>query len=175
MSSIVLQSELQTTRRWLAQALSPEAGLRPDHFPVSFRYGEREAASTLEGWTMRRESARPAEGVSVETILLADPQTALECRVEVRTYTEFPAVDWVAYFRNAGTADTPILADILPLDVLLPVEPSAPCRVHHARGGLTQLDDFEPLATPLTFRQGGGKLELSARTGKSSTLNLPAA
>jgi alpha-galactosidase len=173
MSSIVLQSELQTTRRWLAQALSPEAGLRPDHFPVSFRYGEREAASTLEGWTMRRESARPAEGGSVETILLADPQTALECRVEVRTYTEFPAVDWVAYFRNAGTADTPILADILPLDVLLPVEPSAPCRVHHARGGLTQLDDFEPLATPLTFRQGGGKLELSARTGKSSTLNLP--
>ena len=45
--------------------------------------------------------------------------------------------------------------------------------MHHARGGLTQLDDFEPLATPLTFRQGGSRLDLSARTGKCSTLHLP--
>jgi len=56
---------------------------------------------------------------------------------------------------------------------------ASPCRridavqVHHARGGLTQLDDFAPLVTPLTFRQGGGKLDLAARTGKCSTLNLP--
>jgi alpha-galactosidase len=112
-------------------------------------------------------------GHAIETILLADPQTGLECHCEIRVYTDYPAVEWVAYFRNAGAADTPILSDILPLDVLLPVDASAPCQVHHARGGLTQLDDFEPLATPLTFRQGGGKLDLFARTGKSSTLHLP--
>ncbi len=53
------------------------------------------------------------------------------------------------------------------------VDPSLPCRVHHARGTLTQTDDFEPLVTPLTFRQGGSALSLSARTGKSSTLHLP--
>ena len=79
----------------------------------------------------------------------------------------------MAYFKNTGAADTPIIANILPLDVLFPLDADAPCRVHHARGGLTQHDDFAPLETPLTFRQGGGALQLAARTGKSSTLHLP--
>jgi alpha-galactosidase len=70
-------------------------------------------------------------------------------------------------------ADTPLLSDILALDALFPADPALPCRVHHARGGLTQTDDFEPLVTPLTFRQGGSPLTLTARTGKSSTLHLP--
>ena len=45
--------------------------------------------------------------------------------------------------------------------------------MHHARGAFTQTDDFEPLCTPLTFRHGGRRLELTARTGKSLTLHLP--
>jgi alpha-galactosidase len=173
MSGIVRQSDFQSARKWLSEAFLPAPGAGLVRFPVSFRYGEREAATLLDGWSMRREPAQPPEGFSVETILLADPQTGLECRVEVRVYAEYPAVEWVTYFRNAAAEDTPILSEILPLDVMFPVDASAPCQVHHARGGLTQLDDFQPLATPLTFRQGGGKLELAARTGKSSTLNLP--
>ena len=102
-----------------------------------------------------------------------DPATGLAVRSVATEYADFPAVEWVVHFGNAGVADTPILSDILPLDVLFPLDAAAPCQVHHARGGLTQPDDFEPLKTPLTFRQGGSKLELSARTGKSSTLHLP--
>ena len=102
-----------------------------------------------------------------------DPATGLVVRGVAIEYADFPAVEWVVHFGNAGVADTPILSDILPLDVLFPLDAAAPCQVHHARGGLTQPDDFEPLKTPLTFRQGGSKLELSARTGKSSTLHLP--
>jgi len=127
----------------------------------------------LESWTECKEPAQLAEGFTVETIILADPLTGLECRCEIRAYSDFPAVEWVVYFKNTGAADTPIISDIQPLDVLFPVDAQAACQVHHARGGLTQRDDFAPLETPLTFRQGGGRLELTARTGKSSTLNLP--
>ena len=127
----------------------------------------------LKGWTVRREPTRQAEGFALETIRLTDPHTGLECRCEIKVYSDFPAVEWVAYFRNDGEADTPILSDILPLDVLLPVDAGAPCKVHHARGSLAQVDDFAPLETPLTFRQGGSSLQLAARTGKTSTLNLP--
>ena len=166
-------TDFESAREWLGESFFPAAGAGLPHFPVSFRYGDRESAALLKGWTVRREPTRQGEGFALETIRLTDPHTGLECRCEIKVYSDFPAVDWVAYFRNNGEADTPILSDILPLDVLLPVDAGAPCKVHHARGSLAQVDDFAPLETPLTFRQGGSSLQLAARTGKTSTLNLP--
>src|SRR5512143_118494 len=168
MAELVRQSELDTARRWL-----DEAFLRPavdsDRFPVSFRYGDagqRESRALLKGWTLRREPSRPEQEVTYERVILTDPQTGLECRCELKAYADFPAVEWVVYFRNTGEADTPILSDLRPRDMLAPLEAQAACRVHHARGGLTQTDDFAPLQTPLTFRQGGSTLQLTAGTGK---------
>jgi alpha-galactosidase len=165
--------ELEAARKWLNESFFPADGEGLSRFPVSFRYGERESAALLDGWIVRRETPQQAAGFSVETILLTDPHSGLECRCEIRVYADFPAVEWVVYLKNAGDRDTPILADILPLDVLLPVDAGAPCKVHHARGSLAQVDDFAPLETPLTFRQGGSLLQLAARTGKCSTLSLP--
>ena len=159
-------SEMATARRWAATF---DAG----ELPISFFYGDRAAAELIKTWPCER-SSRPMDAQRTEHIVsYRDPTTGLVVRGVAIAYADFPAIEWVITLENSGAADTPILSDILPLDVLLPVDASAPCQVHHARGGLTQLDDFEPLATPLTFRQGGGKLDLSARTGKSSTLNLP--
>ena len=173
MSSIPRQSESESGQSWLGNFFSLETGGALSGFPVSFRYDDRESSAFLGEWSALRESTQQPDGYSVETILMADPRTRLECRCEIRVYADFPAMEWVVHFRNAGTTDSPILSEILPLDALLPVDASTPCQVHHARGGLTQLDDFAPLVTPLTFRQGGGKLDLAARTGKCSTLNLP--
>ena len=174
MSDIVKQSEIEAARNWQGEAFSmPPAGAGTSRFPLTFRYGGRDSVAVLERWTGAGNRPERAARFSVETTVLADPRTGLECRCEIKVYADYPAVEWVAYFRNAGEADTPILSDILPLDVLFPVDASAPCRVHHSRGGLTQLDDFEALDTPLTFRQGGGRLELSAATGKCSSATCP--
>ena len=180
MAELVRQSEFETARRWLNEAFLRPA-IDSDRFPVSFLYGDdlspdsgqRESRALLKDWTLRREPSRPEQEVTYERVILADPQTGLECRCEIQAYADFPAVEWVVYFRNTGEADTPILSDIRPLDMLAPLEAQAACRVHHARGGLTQTDDFAPLETPLTFRQGGSTLQLAAGTGKSSTLHLP--
>ncbi len=174
MPDLVRQSELETAQHWLAEAfISPAKG--PTRFPVSFHFGPDASAgpALLNDWTVRRAPATAGEGVTCETVTLTDPQTSLECRCEIKAYTDFPAVEWVVYFKNTGQTDTPILSDIQPLDVLVPVAAATACRVHHARGGLTQTDDFAPLETPLTFRQGGSTLQLAASTGKSSTLHLP--
>jgi len=174
-SGIVRPSEFQAARSWLNESFllpATDAGLSA--FPVSFRYADRRLPDdATNGWTMRREPSRPGPDTTCETIILTDPQTGLACRCEIKAYTGFPALEWVAYFKNAGEMDTPILSDIQPLDVLFRLDAGIPCQVHHARGALTQRDDFAPLETPLTFRQGGSRLELSARTGKPSTLNLP--
>ena len=69
-----------------------------------------------------------------------DPTTGLVVRGVAIEYADFPAVEWVVHFGNTGAADTPILSDIQPLDVLLPggrgsalSGPSRPRRAHAAR------------------------------------------
>ncbi|MBP8122127.1 MAG: alpha-galactosidase [Caldilineaceae bacterium] len=174
MLDIVKQSELAVARNWCRESFFvPTIDSGRIRFPIAFRYGEQPSATLLPNWTVRRETPQTADGITAETIVFTDPFSALEYRCEIMTYHDYPAVEWVVTFKNTGVVDTPILSDIQPLDVLFPLDAGAPCQVHHARGGLTQQDDFEPLETPLTFRQGGSRLKLSALTGKSSTLHLP--
>ncbi len=125
MPDLVRQSELETAQHWLAEAfISPAKG--PTRFPVSFHFGPDASAgpALLNDWTVRRAPATAGEGVTCETVTLTDPQTSLECRCEIKAYTDFPAVEWVVYFKNTGQTDTPILSDIQPLDVLVPAAAS---------------------------------------------------
>ena len=65
-------------------------------------------------------------------------------------YRDFPTVEWTLYFKNTGTADTPILADIQALDATF--EPRRQGRVHAAppHAAVPCLpNDYEPLETPL--------------------------
>jgi alpha-galactosidase len=167
-------SATEVAAHWIDRAFGSQATTEEfADFPVSFRYDGQPAPALLSKWTMQRETAPAAGAVTLETIVLRDPSATLECRCVVKRFRDYPAVEWVVYFKNIGATDTAILADVCPLDMLLPVNAALPCQVHHARGALTQRDDFEPLATPLTFRQGGSRLDLAARTGKSSTRHLP--
>jgi hypothetical protein len=162
MPDIVRPSELETARRWLNEAFLGPA-IDPSRFPVSFHYGDDgpigsmqcEPRSRLEDWTLRREPARPEQGVTSETvvadafgIVLTDARTGLVCRCEIKAYADFPAVEWVVYFKNTGETNTPILSDIQSLDMRVPLDTRKACQVHHGRGGPTQTDNFAPLETP---------------------------
>ena len=174
MLEIVKPSELDLARDWRRTAfMLPETRGDLAQLPVTFLYDTKHSSSLLQNWQVTQAAQAAGGGYSLDVITFADPQGVLELRCEVKSYHAYPAVEWVAYLRNSGPVDSGILADILPLDVLFPLDPALPCQVCHARGALTQRDDFAPLATPLTFRQGGSRLELAARTGKSSTLHLP--
>ena len=173
MPALVKQSELDRARAWLDASFVSAGVGAPAALPLSYRYGDRPASSVLGDWSVQGDGPSTDDGVTRQAVTFTDPRTALSCRIEIATYDEFPAVEWVVRFENAGAQDSPILSQIMPLDAFFPVERAAECRVHHARGGLTQTDDFEPHCTPLTFRQGGRRLALAARTGKSSTLHLP--
>ena len=173
MPALVKQSELDRARAWLdASFVSAGAGAAAA-LPLSYRCGERPVSSVLGDWSVQSDGPSTDAGVTRQAVTFTDPCTALSCRIEIASYDEYPAVEWVVRFENAGTQDSPILSQIMPLDAFFPADRAAECRVHHARGGLTQTDDFEPLCTPLTFRQGGRRLDLAARTGKASTLHLP--
>ena len=173
-------SEIAARASWLDRAFwQPAAGGDVSRFPISFRYDGQPSHALLPAWDARREEPRPAQDTDQdaladrELVLFRDGRTGLECRCEITSYAGYAAAEWVAWFKNTGETDTPILDDILPLDVFWEADAGEPCQVHHARGSLARPSDFEPLVTPLTLRQGGPRLDLAATTGKSSTLHLP--
>jgi alpha-galactosidase len=153
-------------------------------FPVSFRYGDQGSAALLPDWQGQLVEESTEAGATRYAATLADPGTGLQIRCEVTAYSDIPAaewpvaerpevavaIEWVAYFKNTGTADTPIIADIQALDVVLPVgEEQAPV-VHYARGSTAQLSDFAPQESAL---DPDGDLRFYCYGGRSSDGNLP--
>jgi len=133
----------------------------------SFRYGGAPSAELLAGWPDGQEIS--PDGRATRTSW-ADPATGLRVTLHVRRFDDFPAVDWVLEFANTGAADTPILEEILPLDMALPVAAQERLRLHHANGSLCRADDFLPLTTDL---RGGQPVTLAPQGGRSSNGVLP--
>jgi alpha-galactosidase len=165
--------ELEAVNRWASAALAEAATA-----PFSFGYGEGRAPAILSSW--RFERSEDAGGKSV--LKWTDPATGLECRAEITRYSDFPAVEWVLYFKNTGTADTPILDGIQALDAGLPLPRDKSACVYHARGSECRLDDFMPLRTPLgpdaRDPQGawigeGNPFRIESKGGRSSCGALP--
>ena len=134
------------------------------HVPFSFTYDGKDSARLLSNWKASENS--DSHGGSVfHNYTYVDPATGLQVIADVRTYPEFPGViDWVLRFRNTGTSDTPIIENILPLNLSIPAA-SLKSIVHHDRGSQAQVSDFEPLEEHL---DEGEKLHLESYQGNPS-------
>jgi alpha-galactosidase len=126
---------------------SARADRKPDLLPpeqiVSFTYGGKSSRELLPAW--KREHETTKDGLDVTTI--TDPNTGLRIRCENRKFTDCPsAVDWVASFENTGHADTPLLENILPLDVSISVNVESNPIFHYSKGSTVgpANDDFIP-------------------------------
>ena len=136
---------------------------------LSFRYDGRPSAEFFDEWqstTVERET--PAGGETHLTRL--DPVTGLKVMLHVRRFDEFGAVEWVAEIENMGRSDTPLIEEILPLDVAVAMSASERLRLHHANGSACRMDDFLPLTTDLP---PGGLKVLTPVGGRSSNGTLP--
>ena len=138
---------------------------QPDRVPFSFSYNGDTSTHFLSKW----QSSSSPESVTesgTHTYSYKDPQTHLLVIAEVRRFREYPnAVDWVLRFRNEGTADTPILENILPLDWSAATSPGQ-CVIHHGRGSSGAANDFEPLEEHL---QPGDHDQFGSSGGDSSS------
>jgi alpha-galactosidase len=128
--------------------------------PFSFTYGGRLSTSLLPRW----KYAQNATGHTY-----TDPETGLIVRATLTAFPDFPAVEWVLEFENPGTAATPILEDIRPLDTLWR-SPGGDPVIHYARGATCSMDDYEPLRRVLNAK---GRLDVQPGGGRSSSDYLP--
>jgi alpha-galactosidase len=162
-------------RDWLSAHL-----LEADRPPLSFTYGGAASAELLPTWRLERAS-REVDGRRVaHTLTWTDPATGLELRSEAMVYRDFPAVEWTPYFRNRGSVDTPILADIQAIDATFERPtferpafgrpPEGEFVLHHAVGSPARASDYQPLETPL---RPGAQTRIATRGGRPSDSDLP--
>jgi len=140
----------------------------PGNEPFSFLYSGTPAPGLLKAWRVGQTTKSSGDRVELAVDYL-DPATGLTVRCEVTRYTSFAALEWVLRFKNTGTKDTPILADIWPLDAAMGPG-TGDYTVRHARGSHARVDDFQPRTDTLG---AGGALTLAPFGGRSSDGALP--
>ena len=138
--------EMATAQAWWAKYLGAES----PRIPFSFRYGDQPVDSLLSGWTKTTRSEQLSAGREQYTITWKDPKTGLEVRSVAVRYGDFPVVEWTVYFKNAGAANTPILADIQALDVAFQRgADSAEFVLNGNKGDFEAADSYEPFRLEL--------------------------
>jgi alpha-galactosidase len=135
--------------------------------PFSFKYDDKDSTQILAAW-QRTEERAASDGGETRRISFADPETKLKVVVEVRTFKDFSAVDWVLHFTNQGDKDTPIIDNVQPLNCKLPGVGES--FVHWALGSAAVASDFEPRRSNLN---PGDTVNLRSNGGRSSDGNSP--
>ena len=136
----------------------PPFSLSTDGVTSREALGEREADSGTGG-----EDGR-------QRYTYRHPETGLCVVVDLQRYGEIPAWEWVLELTNDGPADSPVISDLMALDMALPTSPGDDPLLHHAKGSLCEIDDFVPRTAPL--RQGAN-VEIKPHGGRSSNGVLP--
>jgi len=136
--------EMTSVREWVTNSFGSASSL-----PFSFVYDGKSSRDLLTTWDARRSEKRLDDRRLQSTITYADSRTGLEARCEVIRYLDYPAVEWVIYFRNAGKSDTAILEDVRALDTVLPCDKTGKLLVHYADGSDMKITDFAPRETVL--------------------------
>jgi alpha-galactosidase len=135
---------------------------------LSFRC---DAQAGPQGWT--REVGRAVRGDGIDQTRMAwrsPPASGLSATVEWLRFPDPPACEWLLSLAQAGDACGPLLTEVYPLDITLPLADGA--RLHYARGGMAGPDDYAPVGEPLPTATAA-RFELAASGGRSSNRHLP--
>ena len=79
--------------------------------PIGFTYGGKQYAGVPEGWNPTFSTVKKEKGVEENTVTAQSPD-GMELRLITRKYMDFAAVEYIAFFTNRGTKDSPILEEI---------------------------------------------------------------
>lgn len=138
--------------------------------PFSFACNGRSSAEFLKSWK-RTADTKEMNDFTEHHVRWTDPDTGLSVSAVVKVFKRYPAVDWVLYFENCGTKDTPIIENIQALDTELRTDNSvSPTVLHQTTGDTGKEDTFSPLDTDLP---AGEAIHLAPRGGRPSAWTFP--
>lgn len=82
-----------------------------NNLPLSFLCGGKRINGIPTEWNPEKEEAKISDTITETTYRGKSPE-GLSLRVCRRRYLDVPAIEYVAYFTNEGTAETPMMEDI---------------------------------------------------------------
>jgi len=156
---------------WLADL--PVTDLRKSDYTTepffSFVYDGKPSAQVLKEWQFAREVEKLDDVRTRYTLTWTDPKTQLQFRCVAIEYHDFPTVEWTIYFKNGGSADTPIVEKILALDIGLRRGGVGDFLLHHAVGSPANGNDYGPLETVLS---AGTTKRIAAAGGRPTNSDM---
>jgi len=111
--------------------------------PFSFVYDGKPSAQFLSSWQRSVEKHDGVAGEERYAITYLDPRTKLQITCEAVVYTNYPAVEWLLRLTNTGSNDTPIIENILPLDMTI-IPPGGDIALHSVNDSTASKDDYAP-------------------------------
>ena len=104
---------------------------RRRHF--SFIYGGKSSKEILSGWKRTQTQKMLADDRLEMVTIYTDPATGLEVTWQATEFERMGAVEWIVRLRNTGSADTPMIENLLALDEKIAVPPGTVI-FHHVLG-----------------------------------------
>jgi alpha-galactosidase len=132
--------------------------------PFTFLYGGKPFSAAAADWEVRSE-ARSEGSKNLKTVVYADRSSGLRVTATYTIHSDYPAVEWVVRFRNAGKSDTVILEGVQACSIRLSDLPDGPVTVYRARGSNAQRSDFAPVKDTLG---DNGEVRFGPSGGRSS-------
>ncbi|OQA01672.1 MAG: Alpha-galactosidase [Planctomycetes bacterium ADurb.Bin412] len=143
--------------------------------PFSFVYNGKPSVELLPNWKGKTDSKKLDDHRTQSTLLYTDPATGLEVRCVIVMYNDFPTVEWTVYFKNTGSADTPLLENIQAIDTTLQryVFDTNPdwgeFTLHYNKGEFASVESYQPLTNILPPNT---RLPLAPTGGRGSQVQM---
>jgi len=142
-------AELASAKSFFETAFGPSREAVGVETFSSFTYDGKPSAELLANWKVGRSSRKVDDKRTEHTLTYTDPRTSLIFRRVGVEYSDFPTVEWTLYFKNGGTDDTPIIADINAIDVPFYRLDNSEFELHYTKGDVCAVDSFQPLTETL--------------------------
>ena len=136
----------------------------------SFNYDGKPSSEFLSSWKVKRSAKKLDRNRTQHIITYTDPATGLQIRSVGVQYNDYPTVEWTLYLKNTGSADTPIISDIRPLDIGLQRNGSSEYVLHYHKGSDCGAEDYRPLEMELNPNTD---TPIAASNGRPTEANIP--
>jgi len=140
--------------------------------PFSFTYDGVPSSNFIKKWKFSKTEPSILEDGATQTLYKwTDKVTGLQVEAQVKTFSDFDAMEWTLHFRNTGDSDSKQITDINACDLkVTSTAKDGKWQLFHARGSEAGKDDFMALTKDYSV---GDSLTMTPLLGRSSSRAFP--
>ena len=144
-------------------------------FRSSFKYNGQSSRTFLPTWSRTIQIQSLDAQRQKATWQFTNPATGLSLKAEAVIYTNYPAVEWVLWFRNTGTNPTPLIEDVRAHDQVITMSQTMAATLAYNEGTYAvpptkNREEFKPALTNL---MSGDLRQFEPYGGRPSDKVLP--